>query len=218
MSNRPPAGVTRAGAPAVNARQAERGTPAARPIPSQTSPSGPSTPVTSTVRDELVRAVMPELQVLMQHMVETAVGRAVAPLLDKQRELERALEELRNAQARPQPTPVTLTKQTVEPAAPTRTAQAQASLPVTTSAPSMSHAAVEVGPSPMPTAARPLVRPTAIPVVAVPYGADVLDDIPAELNGSRRKKIILSVLAVTVVVSLAAAGVLSILSNQGMYF
>ena len=116
MSNRPnrfeptqrAAPVTRVN-PTVNSKSVTR------PVVTSASPGeqGPSVQ-SSITRDDIVRAVMPELQVLVRHLVDTNIERALAPLLDKQRELESALKELRKAQVRPEPAPAAATTRSTE--------------------------------------------------------------------------------------------------------
>ena len=167
------------------------------------------------MRDELVRAVMPELQVLMHHLVDTAVERAITPLLNKQRELEAALKELRNAQVRSEPSPITSAKPAPEPAATTRTARAEGGTLGTPFVPTMSSAAVVLPPAT--AVARPVVGARSEMISTAVYDTYVLTDLPSELNGSRRKKAIVLVLASIVILLLLSAIVLSVLSNRGTY-
>ena len=132
------------------------------------------------MRDELVRAVMPELQVLMHHLVDTAVERAITPLLNKQRELEAALKELRNAQVRSEPSPITSAKQAPEPASTTRTARAEGGTLGTPFASTVSGTAVALPPAT--AVARPVVSARSEVIPAAVYDTYVLTDLPSELN------------------------------------
>ena len=163
------------------------------------------------MRDELVRAVMPELQVLMHHLVDTAVERAIAPLLNKQRELEAAIKELHNAQVRPESSPITSTGLAPEPASTTRIARTEGGTFGTPLVPTMPGAAVVLAPASAVARARSEVIPAAV------YDTYVLTDLPSELNGSRRKKATVWVLAGTVILLLLSAIILSVLSNRGTY-
>lgn len=167
------------------------------------------------MRDELVRAVMPELQVLMHHLVDAAVERAITPLLNKQRELEAALKELHNAQVRPEPSPITSAKQAPEPVLLTRSARTEGGTLGTPFVPTVSGAAVALPPAT--AAARPVGSERREVIPAAVYDTYVLADLPSELDGSRRKKVTLWVLAGTVILLLLSAIVLSVLSNRGTY-
>ena len=216
MSNRPPPRPSHGTAPITSVRQKASASPVVHSVTASPSPSGQSQQVrTSVVRDELVRAVMPELQVLMHHLVDTAVERAITPLLNKQRELEAALKELRNAQVRSEPSPITSAKPAPEPAATTRTARAEGGTLGTPFVPTMSSAAVVLPPAT--AVARPVVGARSEMISTAVYDTYVLTDLPSELNGSRRKKAIVLVLASIVILLLLSAIVLSVLSNRGTF-
>jgi hypothetical protein len=170
---------------------------------------------TSVVRDELVRAVMPELHVLMQHLVEAAVERSIAPLLNNQRELEAALKELRSAQLRTEQALHTSAKHAPELATPAAAARVETRPVAGPAAPSMSRG--EVAPSPAAVVEHRVApaRPGGSTTRA--YDVNALADIPLALNGSRRKRVVLWAFAVTVVALLLAAFGLSALSNMGTY-
>lgn len=182
----------------------------------------------SEARDELVRAVMPELRVLMEQLVKTAVEsstasllgrqreleakvqrtgaaspvepreleaaveRAIAPLLDKQRELEAELRDLRRGALPP-------------------------AGPANVSAQQVRHLAI----APNSVAAR---RPVAVvpravpaPAVAATHDTEPLLDLPAALNGSRRKRVVVWLLALGVILVLASVAGLAALSHGGKY-
>ena len=174
---------------------------------------------TRAMRDELVRAVMPELRTLVEHLVKTTVERSMGPLLDrvasaertsapsderreleaaielavapfvaKQRELEAALGELRRAPAPPQALPNT----------PAQRAPQGAALPA--------RAAVAAAPLP--------ARPAPI---APADDANAAWELPAALNGSRRKRMVIWLLALSVALGLLTVVVLAVLSNTGRY-
>jgi hypothetical protein len=160
--------------------------------------------VTTALRDELVRALMPDLQALTRHTVDTAVTRATAPLLDQLRELQAELKELRNAQTRAEP--AASPRRAPEIATPTRAVQAEAPA-----------AAIR----PLATVASPVAitvqrPPVSAQIRAEPDAAYDLD-IPMELNGMRRKKAVAWVVGVLVTMLLLSAAGISILSNVGTH-
>lgn len=189
----------------------------AQAAPAPTSP----TPLTSDVRDELVRRVMPELRTLTEQLVKASVERSVAsllerqrelevkveraggmardldakiaaalaPVLAKQRELEQMLDALRHRAARPEPL-----LGRPAPALPTQAA-AQRPMPVE-------------GPA-------PLLGPRPDALAAAALSTNALVDIPAELNGSRRKRMVVILLLVLVIGVLATVASLSVMSNMG---
>jgi uncharacterized membrane protein len=165
--------------------------------------------VTTALRDELVRAMLPDLQTLVRHTVDTAVARSTAPLLDQLRELQAELRELRSVPTRPEP--AASARRVPEPAAPTRAVQAETPATITRTSPTRPvetvacEAAIAVE--------RPRVRP---PMQAVPDTA--MDaDIPTELNGMRRKKAVAWAVGVLVTMLLLSAAGISILSNLGTH-
>jgi len=211
MSNRPPPRPSHGTAPSTNVRKTANASPVVRTVTGSSNPSEQSSSVrTSVVRDELVRAVMPELQVLMHHLVNTAVEQAITPLLNKQRELEAAIKELRNTQVRPEPSP-----HAPEPASTTRTARAEGGTLATPFVSTVTGAAVALAPAS--AVARPVVSARSEVIPAAVYDTYVLTDLPSELNGSRRKKATVWVLAGTVILLLLSAIILSVLSNRGTY-
>jgi diacylglycerol kinase len=166
----------------------------------------------SEVRDELVRAVMPELRVLMQHLVNTAVERSIAPLLEKQHELEAALKDMQNAQLRSARSANTLATHVNEPALAVRGAPIEANPFVAQVVP---NAPAVVGTS-VPTVAvsRPVVSVRREVLPAAVYDTNSLADIPAELNGARRKKVVAFAFAVVVAVLLLSVIFNAVLSNM----
>ncbi len=194
---------------------------------------------------------MPELRVLTERLVKTSVERAMASLLDRQRELEAKLERsggssavkphdfeaklkaaiapllakqselemmlgaLRHAQVRPRPSPGGGAPHVPE--LPTSTGRD----PV-----EVHGAAPRGGPPPLPTQAmapRPsAVEPPAMAAQKDPFAvpalsANTLVDLPAELNGSRRKRLVVFLLLLTVIGVLATVASLSVMSNMGAY-
>jgi hypothetical protein len=180
------------------------------------------------MRDELVRAVMPELHVLLQHSVNAAVERAMAPLLERQRELEAELTELR-ALARPAAAPsATSTAAVVSRDALVR--------PVATASPAP-HATTTVAEARGVSVASPVAHSVvsrgveSIPVISdAPHTArvqghaatslrdDDLYDIPSELNGSKRKKLLLGGFVAGLLLLLLSAAGASLASNLGVHF
>ncbi|MGC4065009.1 MAG: hypothetical protein QM784_10280 [Polyangiaceae bacterium] len=186
----------------------------------------------SEVRDELVRVVMPELRVLMEHLVAGAVERAIAPLLEKQHELEDALKELRTVQARAvQPTAVAKPATQVVSArvAPAESYPAPAVNTAVYREPPQPNVAVYREPAkaefngyrdaPVPTTATPNGEPANRVNLATGRSSrlDTLEDIPSELNGSRRKKFLMVAFAVAVFVLILSAVGLSVMSNLGTH-
>ena len=182
------------------------------------------------LRDELVQAVMPELRALVEHLVKTTVERSVAhaatpspnerrdleaaiqnalaPLLDRQRDLETALADLRRAELRSQAAPSIVSPRAPEPAtSPGTVAVAQPAL-LMRAAPIL--AAVSAAPRPI--AAKPLTA-----AFTAAQDANAAWDIPAELDGSRRKRAVIWILAIAVVLVLLSVAGLSVLSNTGRY-
>jgi len=200
----------------------------AKPNPSAASPLATRPANASEVRDELVRAVMPELRVLIEQLVKTAiegstasllgrqheleskvqrmaaaspgepreleaaVQRAVAPLLEKQRELEAELRDLRRGALPRGGSPNVGVQQAREVAMPPN-----------------------LVPAPRPA----LVVPRAVPprAIVAAYDTEPLLDIPAALNGSRRKRVVVWLLALGVILVLASVAGLAALSHSGKY-
>ena len=175
-----------------------------------------SAPVPSReVRDELVRAVMPELRLLMEHLVNTAVEHSIAPLLDKQRELEAALKNLQSAQNRPAPSTNTSSRVNSEIAIATRSVPIEENPFVPYAAQTSARQAVI--PMPAASVARPVVSVRAEVVTATVHDTDTLLDIPAELNGSRRTKTLIIAFAVVAAVIILTVIGLSVASNLGTH-
>jgi hypothetical protein len=140
--------------------------------------------------------------------LEAAIQGALAPLLDKQRELEVALGDLRRAERRPEDVPSLVSRRAPEPVtALGSNALAQPAV-VMRAAP----IAPAVGAAPRPVAAKPLT----LAFTATP-DANASWDIPKELNGSRRKRAVIWILAIAVVLLLLSVAGLSVLSNTGRY-
>jgi hypothetical protein len=213
MSNRPsPFETAQRAATATRVNQAVNPKPATATLATHASLSeqGPSVQ-SSVTRDDVVRAVMPELQVLLRHMVDTSIERAIAPLLDRQRELESTIRELRQAQARPAQAPLATTTPTTE----ARAVQTQSTAVVARPAqPMIPDAAARAGTAAI-VSHTINTRSNVTPMVV--FDTTPLDDIPLELNGGRRTKAILWGISVAVVLAIASAIVLSVLSNQGTY-
>ncbi|HEY5960971.1 MAG TPA: hypothetical protein VIV60_30655 [Polyangiaceae bacterium] len=165
---------------------------------------------TGTLRDELVRAVMPELRLLMDHLVNTAVERSIAPLLEKQNELEAALKELRNLQLRSDQAAIATAKE----ATLARAAHTESRAHTAANAPSTSRGAN--APIQAEAHERSRVR-TQTTVAVVTCDAHASLDIPEELNGSRRKKLVAVMVGTILVVLLLFAVGMSVLSNMGTY-
>jgi hypothetical protein len=191
--------------------------PARAPTPAQNAPVN-----TRDLRDELVRALMPELRTLVEHLVavatdrsvtrepsrdvDAAIARAIAPLLERQRTLEAAVVELQRN------TPATKTSGGVAQRPPERLispggvqVETQAWIPSSANGP------------PVDTA---IPRNLPAPRVAAKLGTNAFDttpwaDIPAELNGSRRKRIVVWLLAFGLLALLGTAVALSVMSNAG---
>lgn len=140
--------------------------------------------------------------------LEAAIQSALAPLLDKQRDLEAALVNVRRAELRPEDAPSLVSRRAPEP--PTLLGG------VALAQPALAVRAAPIVPSvvaaPHPIAAKPLTAAfTATP------DANASWDIPKELNGSRRKRAVIWILAIAVVLLLLSVAGLSVLSNTGRY-
>jgi hypothetical protein len=177
------------------------------------------------IRDELVRALMPELRTLVEHLVtvatdrsvapassrdiDAALARSLAPLLERQRTLEAAVVELqRNPPAAKSAAGAAqhLPERTISPV--DVQVDTQAWITSSTNGP------------PVDTA---ISRKLPAPRVAPTLGTQAFDttpwaDIPAELNGSRRKRIVLWLLAIGLFALLGTAVGLSVMSNAGAQF
>jgi hypothetical protein len=207
VSNHPAPLAGLAGAPGTGVRQTANPSSAVTSVTSYSTPIEQNSSVSaSAVRDELARAVMPELRLLLQHMVETAVERSMAQLLDKQRELEAALNDVRDAQRRAEQSARTCAGHTPQPAAAPRAVHAEAR-PL----------ANRASPAPATVIERPAVA-ARTEVLAARCDANALADLPPELNGSRRKKVLLAAFSVAAVALVLSSVAASVLSNMGTYF
>jgi hypothetical protein len=178
---------------------------------------------------------MPELRTLVEHLVKTtvertlasapagtgtapspdqrreleaAIERALAPLVTKQRELETALADLRRTEFRPQVSPNTAVQRAPEP---------------TTSRGSVAVAASATAVRAVPMAPAVSAAPRAIAVqprsdvLAAAYDASASIELPSALNGSRRKRAVVWILAIGVLLVLLSVVGLAVLSNTGRY-
>lgn len=199
--------------------------------------------MTSEVRDELVRVLMPELRVLTEHLVKTAVERSLASVLDRQRELEAKVTRSGGASF---DKPRDFEAQIQAAIAPLFTKQRELEAMLAASrhsdvypqsspgrgalhVPEQQVAARRAGPPPLPSTqaaaqapapvavARPAMgpRPDALAIAAL--SSNALDDIPAELNGSRRKRVVVFLLLIVLIGILATVASLSVMSNMGAY-
>jgi len=189
---------------------------------SGTSGSTERGPLLSTreLHDELVRTLMTEVRQQMRPIVDVAVERAVAPLLEKQRELEGALKELRARQGRAQssadPSPARSGDAPTSP----RSSELGARVAAARSAATQTDAVAVAGLDTVldtgdagTTRSRDLV---AVPAaVTAPYAAATAE-IPLELDGSRRKRTIAWLLGVVALLLILAMAGLSALSNMGI--
>jgi hypothetical protein len=162
---------------------------------------------------------MPELQVLLQHLVVSAVERATLPLVQKQRELEAALKTLQNAQKHyesPIASPAKAVPESVsslptihlDTRAAVSPSTAVTSRDVVTSAPTTPLERPVTYARPAVTSNETTTSPAAIPVeytgvtdrsrraTAVTYDTSSQLDIPPEFYGARRKKVVLWMFAV----------------------
>jgi hypothetical protein len=183
-----------------------------------TSGSTERGPVLSTreLHDELVRTLMTEVRQQMRPIVDVAIERAVAPLLEKQRELEGALKELRARQGRAQssadPSPARSGDAPTSPRSSELGTRVAAASTAATQTDAVAVSVLDTGDAGA-TRSRDLV---AVPAaVTAPYAAATLD-IPLELDGSRRKKTIAWLLGVVALLLILAMAGLSALSNVGI--
>jgi hypothetical protein len=189
--------------------------------------------LTRELRDELVRTLRPELRQLVQHIADSALERTMAPLLQKQRELEAALKELRILQSRYERSAEPSAARAVDVATPPRISQVetraaaacasatQAQVPAVSvpaadnAAPTRSRDAVAV--SVATPAGYAAAASTRAHVLRVPgHDWNTVEDIPSELNGSRRKRTIACLIVVTVLLAILTMAGLSVLSNMGI--
>jgi hypothetical protein len=159
---------------------------------------------------------MPDLQVLVQHLVETAVDRALAPVLNKQHELETALKALKDAQLRTETSSTPRAQPIREPVATAESHRTDANRFESPAATNVSYN--EFKQAPAPVIPRPTSNVSAIELRRNTYDTNTLDDIPSELNGSRRKKIVFWAFALIMVLVVVSAIGFSALSNMGTYF
>ncbi len=213
------------------------------------------------MRDELVQTVMPELRTLVEHLVKTTVERSLAPLLDRQRELEAKLERVASSLEKQRALPASVERAGTPSPDERRGLEAaiqsalaplldkqrdlEAALgdvrraePRAENAPSIvsprapeprtSLGGVALAPPALAVRAAPIapaVRAAPHPVAAKPLtaaftataGQNASWDIPKELNGSRRKRAVIWILAIAVVLLLLSVAGLSVLSNTGRY-
>jgi hypothetical protein len=217
MSKRPAPLAGLGGSPVANLRQPGSTSAAVTSVASQVLSATQSASVsTSAARDELVRAIMPELRLLVQHLVETTFERSLAPLVEKQRELEAALKEVRSAQVRADQALSAPTKRATAVVTSDHSNQTEGQLIVTSAAPIairepvVRHADAAIEQS-APKSRSAALRPAS-------HDASALVDMPAELNGSRRKRVIVWTIAVCAVSILLSVITLSVASNLGTHF
>ena len=169
-------------------------------------PKGTAGTAPSPRREEREHALTPDLRAEIQSIVRSTVDRAIAPLLDKQKKLEQALEHARveleaertklaTAPAMPPPVPV------VVPATPVAVVCAT---PVAVASP---------------IAAPPPDDAESIPVFVEEElaAAPLLEtsDVPWELDGSRRRRLVAWIFGTVFVLALAAASAAAMLSQAG---
>jgi len=200
--------------------------------PALTNPTSPTSPTSSTseVRDELVRRIMPELRALTEQLVKTSIERSIASLLDRQRELEVKVERSRGMSF---DTPRDFDAKLEAAIAPLLAKQRALEMMLDAARQAEVHPAPRLGgPPALPTqptqptqaaAPRPMIveRPATGPrtdaLAAAALSTNDLLDIPAELNGSRRKRVVVFLLLITVIGVLATVASLSVMSNVGAY-
>jgi hypothetical protein len=165
-------------------------------------PKGTGNPAPSPRREEREHPLTPELRAELQRIVRGAIDRAIAPLLDKQKKLEQALErthselEAERAKLAPRPAPA------IPPP-----------LPV----------AVPAAPIAVVAAARmqapPLDPSESIPVFVEeeisPAPTVSTGDVPWELDGSRRRRLVAWIFGTLLVLALGAATTAAMLSQAG---
>lgn len=217
MSKRPAPLAGIGGTPVTNVRNAESKKAVVTSVASSALSATQSGSVsTSAVRDELVRAIMPELRLLVQHLVETTFERSLAPLVEKQRELEAALKEVRSAQARADQASNASAKRTPAVVTSARPIQTEDPFIVTSAAPGavrepvVRHADTAIE--------QPVSRTRSAALRPATHAASALEDMPAELNGSRRKRVIVWTIAICAVSILLSVITLSVASNLGAHF
>jgi hypothetical protein len=164
-------------------------------------PNQSASAAAKAVRDEMVRAVMPELRVLLDHLVNTAVERSLGPLIDKQHELETTLKAVQ-AQLRE-----------AKNAVPAREVRSDARAAVPVAAPAL------MRPEAPHATHNPTLQtlPRATPAAATAPNTSTAVDIPDELNGSRRKRVVVVSFAIALIVLLSSVVGLSVLSNLGLH-
>jgi len=183
---------------------------------------------------------MPELRVLTEHLVKTTVERSIASLLDRQRELEAKLDRS-DRPSFDKPHDVEDVEAKIAAAiAPLLARQGELERMLGTSRPNVPElptqaarapveeqaAARRARPPPLPIQAvadppsaveSPAMRPHDDPLAMAALSTNALVDIPAELNGSRRKRLVVFLLVVLLVGILASVAALSVMSNMGAY-
>lgn len=194
--------------------------PSRAPTPAQNA-----APVnTRDLRDELVRALMPELRTLVEHLVavatdrsvapapsrdvDAAIARAIAPLLERQRTLEASVVELQRNTLATKPSAGAAQRSPERLISPGGVhVETQAWVTSSTNGPPVDVA---------------IQRDLPAPRLAATVGTKAFDttpwaDIPAELNGSRRKRIVLWLLALGLLALLGTAVALSVMSDAGAH-
>jgi len=173
---------------------------------------------------------MPELRALVEHLVKTTLERSVASLLARHGELEAKVERVATslekqralpAAVQPAATPSPDGRRELEAAVQSalvplldrqralETALADLRRAQTRPAPSLP-AAVSAAPRAVP------MQPLTAAFTAA-HDPTAAWDIPAELNGSRRKRVVIWILAIGVILLLLSVAGLSVLSNTGRY-
>lgn len=254
-SNRPPARPFFSVPTGTAARQAPDTSAKPKAAAATASSSLRGSPaLTSEVRDDLVRALMPDLRILTEQLVKSTVDRSIAPLLNrqraleaklegssrsspdkphdfeaaiaaalapllaKQRELEKMLATSRHAEVHSQPSPGTGAAKVPDlPSSSTRPAIEE---PVAASRARPPPLPVQAAPQPPPltmAVERPAIAPRSNALAPAAFDTNALVDIPAELNGSRRKRLVVFLLIVVLVGILATVASLSVMSNMGAY-
>lgn len=153
---------------------------------------------------------------LTEQLVKTSIERSIASLLDRQRDLEAKFER---SGATSFDKPLDFDAKIEAAIAPLLAKQRALELMLDEAR----HAQVRPSPPTQAAAQRPMTaerlaigpRPDALAAAAL--SANALVDIPAELNGSRRKRIVVFLLVLTVIGILATVATLSVMSNMGAY-
>jgi hypothetical protein len=168
---------------------------------------------------------MPELRTLVEHLVKTTVEQAANPPLDRQRELEaaieRALSPLVAKQAELEATLSELRRAEVRPLASPSAALERA--PRLTPSPENLDAAqppVHARAAPFTSVLHAPPHPVAVKLpgaIAAARDPAASWELPSELNGSRRKRVVIGILAIGVTLLLLSVAGLAVLSNIGRH-